>query len=234
MPKQIKIEIMPLEEGIVRKIGTGRGAYFQNTESMLTKITDNEVVMEFINDLPKNIDFSISIVLNPAIGDAPTVIQTIDELRDSVVIKETFSPIKKHPEVDEDKLRLSVNQTNAYSAERLKKIDFITLMEEHGINVKRAAEIVGDKPVNMYPLLRPILKGDAKFNFVATRIKMTIIAKYIEAVSGIRTSKKDELDKIKSDIMIEVNKLDLLIKQNNHIHSNTLIPLRDALRSLVE
>jgi len=230
MTNQVKIEVIPLEEGIVRKIGSNIGAYFASAEIMITKLIDHKDVMEFIASLPKDVEYSMSLILNPGVDQT----YSIGELRDVVVDKEKFNPIKTQVEVDEEKLRLSVTQANAYSAERLRRIDFITLMEEHGINVKRAAEIVGDKPVNMYPLLRPILKGDAKFNFIATRVKMTIIAKYIEAVSGIRSSKKDELDKMKADILNEIHKLDNMIKQNNHIHSNTLIPLRDVLRKLIE
>jgi hypothetical protein len=159
--------------------------------------------------------------------------ETIENLRDQLVQKEVFDPFKNN-QINEVELRLSVNKTNAYSVQRLQSIDFISLDAQLPMSHVRKAEISGMHQATFYANWTTIKKGNPVFASPQARVGMTILAKYYELALGVRSSKKDELDRITDGIKIEIGHLEELFNKRAHIPSNSVEPIILNLKKLIK
>jgi hypothetical protein len=158
--------------------------------------------------------------------------KTNHELLNEIVQRDVYSPFKTKV-IDEDKLRLSVTKANAYSAARLMQIDFLELDKQASLTIARKSEICGVHKGTFYSTWSKVSKGIAVFQSPETRVAMTVLAKYYEAVLGIRTSKKDELDKLKAGIEEEIANLEVIFEKRALVHSNNVEPIIFALKKLI-
>jgi hypothetical protein len=242
MLKQLRISISPLTNGILGTNELDEQTYYAHPMEAIQSIVVNDGLKEFITSIGNETKYDVTLSVKTNDGDLSVMDNTIETeeerieairvMRERVVTRDVYSPFST-VEVSDSELRLSVNSSNAYSADKLKKIDFNSLFIELGITNKRASELVGDSEQSIYQILRKVKNGTATYSFKSTRVKMTIIAKYMESVSGLRYTKKEELDRIREVISREVETLDKMIRSNNHIHTSTLSPLRDTLKSLL-
>jgi hypothetical protein len=154
------------------------------------------------------------------------------QLLEEVVVKEKFNPFPNKP-LDEDELRLSVTKNNCYSAERLMNIDFFELDKQLPLSTIRKAEICGKPYVTLYGFFNRLKKGQTVYGSSETRVYMTVLAKYYEAVLGVRSSKKDELDKLRAGVEEQIKALDEIFRKNCLVHSNNVEPIAYALRQLL-
>lgn len=158
--------------------------------------------------------------------------KTIDQLKKEVIQQEKFSPFK-HKEINVNELRLSVTKKNAYSIERLKAIDWVDLDKQLPLSMQSKAEIVGKGYGTLHATLKKAGKGECLFQSIDTRMYMTVLAKYYEAVLGVRSSKKDELDKLKIAINDQIEALNDIFKRNCLVHTNNLAPIIFAFEQLI-
>lgn len=155
------------------------------------------------------------------------------QLLEDIVQRDVFNPYGNKP-IDEKELRLSITKQNCYSAERLKTIDFVELDNQLPMSNIRKAEICGIKSGTLYSSWSKIKIGEFNFSSIDVRIYMTVLAKYYEIVLGIRSSKKDELEKIKGELKLQIEELNILYKSNCLIDSKRVEPIMNALKKLIK
>lgn len=232
MKKAVRIEIEKISNGYLFSDFTENipgEKRFEPEKTNLFKILKNN---EAIGGLIENDDQTI--ILEVIRHDVPTapVEPEIGDLKDSVVEKTKFNPFPNKP-LDENELRLSVNINNAYSAERLRKIDWLDLQAKLPMKLKRIAEICGKSYPTLFNTYSKIKKGNPTFHHKEQRIYMTVLAKYYESVLGVQSSKKDEIDKIKSEVMEQIESLTEIFNKRSHINSITLEPIIKSLKKSI-
>jgi hypothetical protein len=171
-------------------------------------------------------------VIRHDINTQPLIAETNKTMLENVVIKAKYNPFPSRKE--EEALRISVNENNAYTPERLKKIDFNDYNKKFPLVDKRKAEIIGVGYGTFLSSWNKIQKGKNSFSHINTRIQYTVLAKYYEAMSGAASCKIDEIGKLKEGIVEQIKELDIIFQKHAHIHSNNVEPIIYALKALLK
>lgn len=229
MKKEIKVHVEKITDGYLfteTVEENKKKKYFKESKFEIFELLNksDEVVAILKNDN--------DVMLEISLYDIEEEVED-PNLYERVVVQEKFNPFKDEP-IDEEELRLSVNIENAYSAARLKSIDFLGLDSQLQISHVRKAEIAG---VNYQVVMngwRHIKLGDASFGSPQARIGFTVLAKFYELSLNIRTSKKDEIERLREGIEKEIKELDSIFKRNAHIHTNSVGPILESLKNLIK
>jgi hypothetical protein len=232
MKKEIKIEVKKISNGFLFTETCSESqeklTFKESKSNVFDLLKDNEEYIEFIEN--EDDYLLVEVALHNVSQKTPE--PDINSLREKVVVKEVYNPVKTK-DIDLNELRLSVTKNNCYSAERLASIDFKALDQQLPMSFVKRAEIAGAKSQTIYSMYSRILKNTATFQTTQSRIYMTVLAKYYEMVLQIRSSKKDELERVTDGIRDEIKNLDALFLRNTHIHTNNLAPIIFALKQLI-
>jgi hypothetical protein len=142
-----------------------------------------------------------------------------DEAKAEGIIEgaDEFNPDK--PVEEEECKSIKVTASNAYSAARLKSLDWAYFEEHLPLTASEKAAICGGSASTVYQQFVKAKTGKATFNLTKTRIGFTILAKYYEANLGIRTSTKDQLDQLKENMLATLRELELIASTNKFTKS---------------
>jgi hypothetical protein len=230
--KSVKFQIEKISNGYLftetKDEVEGKKTYNDKKSNFFDLLKEHEAVGEMIKD---DDDMMLFEVIRHDINMEPQE-KTNKELLEEVVQRDKFSPFK-NTEINEEELRLSVTPKNCYSSERLKAIEWLEHDKELSLSIVRKAEISGCKKETFYSAWAKIVKGKAVFQSIEMRVYMTVLAKYYETTLGVRSSKKDELERISTGLVEQIDALNGLYKKNCLIDSRSLGPIMDALKNLI-
>lgn len=233
MEKSVKVQIEKISNGFLFTESLndveGKKTFNQHKSDLFDHLKNNEAIGGLLED-------DEDILLLEIIRHDFAMIKeqkTNKEMLEEIVQREKFDPFPKK-NVDEKELRLSVTKANAYSAERLMSIDFDELDKKLPLSMVRKAEICGRNYGVIFGFFsRSKKNGKPNYSFVDTRIYMTILAKYYESVLGIRTSKRDEIEKLTEGIQEQISALEEIFNKKCLVPSASLQPIIFKLKMLL-
>jgi len=228
--KSFRIKLEKLDGGFISDI-TGKRKIHRDEYEVSDTIDFNNILKSVDEgEYHLNIDFMtqeqhiehLELMNTIALGKEEQM--SLQEAKESGLIEtEKFNPNKSLPNDDEWSKEIRVNIGNAYSAERLRNIDWKMIEEKMPMTNAEKCKICGMNKNTMYTVWNAARKGKATFNIGTTRVAMTILAKYYEAHLGLRTSTKDQLEKLKEDMLATLRELELAAGEVKFIKSGDVI-----------
>lgn len=239
--KSFRVQFESLDGGFVsdvsgkRKIHNSSNSIIKHLEleETIDKLDLNEYHLN-IDIVPKDkmadyVDFVAQIT-----SDKPedTGELTYEEAKAQGIIKaaDKFDPNPTVKEEQEDLHDIKITQINAYSASKLKSINWKHYDEQLSLDHSQRVSISGMSNQAMYNQWRKALKGTASFHLSKTRIEMTILAKYYEKNLGLRSSSKDNLDKVKEEQLKELRELELVASHTKFVKNTVILSAINKMR----
>lgn len=201
--------------------------------------TPNLIVEEFNSTLLRSSIFDSIAVGNDAIlelslYDNSIEDKTLEELREEVIEKaEPYNPFRNQPKEEEEDFKLSVTLQNAYSTEELKKVNWEEFIVNSNLSYKEMAELTGETESTVYQMFYSIKKGRNKLNFNSTRIRLTLLHKYVNLIQGRKVSLSSEISEMKEKLSEITSKIVSLVEmEGNYVRKKLLSPLLKELTEL--
>lgn len=230
MDNHVKIEATKISNGWVSESEEMGLTYFPKSEVFIDELR-NELRSVDFDSIPNGSKVAFEFLVHN-LNEEPST----KELYDQVVVKEpAYNPVKKQEEVDENKFRLSINANNCMPAAELQKIDWDQFISDSGLTYKRMAEIAGTSESTVYQMFYSIRKGKKAWNFTATRIRLTIIYKFVGLKNGAKATLCEEIVSLKEALANEVDQLFALKDiEGNYLRMKNARPILDRIRELVK
>jgi hypothetical protein len=203
--KSIKITVEKLDGGFISNV-TGKRSIFKDAES-ITDVIDLE---KAINTL-ENDEYHVDVYISPkssyvdlesliALHNSEEVLTLESAKENGIIESEKYNPIPAPVEPDL-KAPIKVTVANAYTIERLKAIDWEEMHKQLPLQPIEVSKMTGMNNTTLYTSLPKARKGELTFSNTATRIGFTILAQYYERTLNIRTSTKEQNEKMKEDLL---------------------------------
>lgn len=234
MSNSKRFQIETLSKGFVAKLDTSeKGTYYSEIEDLIHETLTNHELTKGLND--ENNYFLEVLAYNESnSNESPKVQVGTKGWKDNHLVQALLQRDADPKLVDIESIRLSVNERNSYSPEKLKKIDFIGLRTKYNLTKMIAAEIAGADYQVYYQMEKSIEDGSAKFQRVETRKRLTILSKYYDAIEGLKSTLKEEMENNNTVIKECILALAELEAVHGHISSKKLTPILEKLKSLTK
>jgi hypothetical protein len=85
----------------------------------------------------------------------------------------------------------------------------------------------------MYQLWRTAVSGKALYHTAANRIAFTILAKYYESQLGMRTTQKDNVDKLTTEMLALIREMEIMASKAQWVKSSAIGPVIGKMRKLL-
>jgi gas vesicle protein len=226
-----KLRVSNISNGIIGEL-KGQATFYENLRELVFDKVKDENLTKYLSDKD---NYVIELVTyNETDESSKTPESSVKSWRTNPILAELLAMDEdKENNIDIKELRLSVNSRNCYSADRLKKLDFLSLKKKHGLNTKAMADISGLSEPGMYAIEGQIKKGTATFMRDTTRVHMTILAKYFERIDGVKSSLKDEVEHKNKVITECVEELQLISAKKCLIQSGSVDSILKKLKELI-
>jgi len=217
--KTFRFEIEKMEGGFVSDI-TGKRKIHKDAYEIDEEVNLRRMFDSVPNDLYYlNIDFLTKTEYDERIGLLDAIKEehlSVEQAKEQGIIEpaDKFNPYKETTPEEFDIKNIKVDHSNCYSSGRLKSIDWRAYHKLLPLTNTERCNISGANPNTMYNAWTSALKNKASFHNKDTRVTFTILSKYYEAHTGIRTSSKDQIIKLKEDMLRTINELELMAKMS--------------------
>jgi len=234
--QSLRLSIEKLDGGYISDI-TGKRKIYQHADEVVDMLNMNKIIGRLEHaEYKMNIDI-VHIDDHQEYLDMEDLranykqeaAMSIEEAKECGIIEEApkFNPMPTEPVLDLH-APIKVTMTNAYTTARLKSIDWKSFDEQLPMTVPEKAKICGMNTTSLYSTWVKVLNGKMEYQRTPTRIAMTILAMYYEKHLGIRTSTKEQCEKMKEDVLKLIRDIELIGDKKSHVKTT------DVAKKLVE
>jgi phosphoribosyl-AMP cyclohydrolase len=192
-------DVENIENGIIA-IKDGKKRHFDSHQELAALMVSADFFPEITAGFETEYPYEIFIVTHQNIAQEVNRQKETQLLLESILERDkvVFDPHAKSRAAtshEDAAAQLSINDSEVFSAEKLKRYDWAKLMNDANIDTRRAAEIMGVQYSSAWSAFRRIEQGTYTFQS-NTRAPWTKLAKYLETLLGVRTTAIGKIDRI--------------------------------------
>ena len=231
----VKVLIEKLDGGFISN-ATGRRAIHKDAYSVADALGIEDMIKAMPNEeyhldvvfTPKNIYKEYEDLIALALDKEELTLESAKELG-IIESGEVFNPYKVNPvDIQDTQGPIKIDAKNCYGPSRLKAIDWKSLKEQVDMPISELAGIAGLNKQTFYNTWANIMLGKYTYQRVEIRIGLTILAKYFEKTLDVRTSTKEQCEKMKDDLNKMIRELEIMGSGKSHIKTS------DVQKKLIE
>lgn len=236
--QSLKLSLERLDGGFISDI-SGKRKIYPDVGDIIDALDMHKTINKLdhaeyrlhINIIHKD-EFDDMLALKKTIAGEAVDQMSIEDAKKRGIIQEAdkFDPNKPACVVDTN-TPIKIDIRNAYSIARLKSLPWKEWDEQLSMSNGERADIAGLKKNSFYTTWNNAISGKAQYQRPEVRVGMTILAQYFERMLDVRTSAKDQCEKMKEDMLKTIREIELITNGKSHVKVSDVLTKLGAMRT---